>query len=126
MEAELNLHRPNKVTSPLLTIYKVVPYDILYYIVSNFQPNRTEVDFPIGLVRCDVLCPFLISILILISGIASLCHIHIFQQCSRNEMMRQLCKRRRTLMYRHKIKSEFGFGLDLKCRLTDARHLSPS
>jgi hypothetical protein len=36
------------VTYRLLTNDKVVPYDILY-IVSNFQPTRAEVDFPIGL-----------------------------------------------------------------------------
>jgi hypothetical protein len=38
------------VTYGLLTNYKVAPYDIPY-IVANFQPNRTKVDFPIGLVR---------------------------------------------------------------------------
>jgi hypothetical protein len=43
--------RSNQVTYRLSTNYKVVSHDILY-IVSNFQPNRTEVDFPIGLVRC--------------------------------------------------------------------------
>jgi hypothetical protein len=32
----------------LSTNHKVVPYDILY-IVSNFQPNRAEEDFLIGL-----------------------------------------------------------------------------
>ncbi len=46
-------YRSNQVTYRLLTHYKVIPYDILY-IVSNFQPNRTEVDFPIGLVRCPL------------------------------------------------------------------------
>jgi hypothetical protein len=34
-----------------MTNYKVVPYDIPY-IVSNFEPNLTEVDLLIGLVRC--------------------------------------------------------------------------
>jgi hypothetical protein len=52
LEARLfDLYQSNKVTYRLLTNYKVVPSDILY-MVSNFQPNRTEVDFPIGLMRC--------------------------------------------------------------------------
>ncbi len=43
-------HKSTQLTYRIWTNYKVVTYYIID-IVANFQPNRTEVDFPIGLVR---------------------------------------------------------------------------
>ncbi len=58
LSLSLHLHRngglvfvPPKVKP--MTHYKVVPYDIPY-IVAKFQPNRAEVDYPIGLVPCHL------------------------------------------------------------------------
>jgi hypothetical protein len=48
-----DLCRSDQVTYRLLTNYKVAPYDIPH-IVLTFQPNRAELDYPIGLVRCPL------------------------------------------------------------------------
>ncbi len=42
-----NFHRSNQVINGLLTLLKVVPYDIAY-IRLNFQPNRIEWILPIS------------------------------------------------------------------------------